>query len=96
MTGERARAPGRAARASRPGRASRRRRASPARADLAFAHAVWALHRRIVQICRNDILREVSLGLLELLDVSANSIVPGTKTPAYKRNRIAIREAKWP
>jgi DNA-binding FadR family transcriptional regulator len=61
--------------------------------DLDFAHAIWKLHRRIVQICRNDILREVSLGLLELLEVSAESIVPGSKTVSYKRRRIAIHEA---
>lgn len=61
--------------------------------DLACTRAIWQLHRRIAQIGRNKLLREISLGLLDLVVEGTESIVPGSKPPAYKLSRIAVHEA---
>jgi hypothetical protein len=55
--------------------------------DLDFGRAIWALHRRIVQIGRNRLLREVSLALLALLDAGTQSVVPGSKPSADRQKK---------
>jgi DNA-binding FadR family transcriptional regulator len=55
--------------------------------------ASGALHRRIVQIGCNTLLREVNLALLALFDAGTESVVPGSKPPAYRQEGWPCRRA---
>ena len=61
--------------------------------DLGFKRSIWAFYRRIVEICRNAILRAVSLSLLELLSTQTETVVPGSDTLAHRRQRIKVHES---
>lgn len=58
--------------------------------DLDFLRAIWKLHQTIALCCANLVLRNIYLGLLEIIGQSAQSVAPGTKPLPYKRRRIAV------
>lgn len=60
--------------------------------DTAFALEIWEFHRMIVRIGRNEMLREISLGLLEILASNTQIVVPGSKTPEMKLRRVLVHE----
>lgn len=61
--------------------------------DLAFARAVWDFHRAICEAGRNEILKSVSLGLLEVIAQNTDAVV--SKTMKQKRHRVALHRALY-
>ncbi|QDO88118.1 FadR family transcriptional regulator [Ornithinimicrobium ciconiae] len=61
--------------------------------DLEFAKAVWDFHRGICSVGRNEILKSVSLGLLEIIVRSTDAVVG--KTMEQKLQRIALHQALY-
>ncbi|MCK0114220.1 FCD domain-containing protein [Ornithinimicrobium sp. F0845] len=59
--------------------------------DTAFARAVWDFHRAICGIGHNEILKSVSLGLLEVIVQGTDVVV--TKTMEQKLHRVALHQA---
>jgi DNA-binding FadR family transcriptional regulator len=60
--------------------------------DTAFVQEIWELHRVIARIGRNEMLREISLGLLEILASQTDFVVAGSKSRAQKEARLAVHE----
>ena len=61
--------------------------------DLLFARTNWALHERIAVIGKNEILKNIALGLLEIISTHTVDVVPGSKSMAQKAERIRVHEA---
>lgn len=59
--------------------------------DMAFANAVWDFHRAICNIGHNEILKSVSLGLLEIIVQNTDAVV--VKTMEQKRQRVTLHQA---
>lgn len=59
--------------------------------DLEFARAVWGFHKAICGIGRNEILKSVSLGLLEVIIANTDAVV--AKTMEQKLHRVALHQA---
>lgn len=57
-----------------------------------FYRADWALHRRIAQICRNDVLKSYYLTLLTALERQAGDIVGADELDGYLQRRLIIHE----
>lgn len=58
--------------------------------DLAFAHAVWDFHRAICHAGKNEILKSVSLGLLEIIVQNTDAVV--SKSLEQKNHRIILHQ----
>lgn len=59
--------------------------------DLAFARAIWDFHRAIYEAGRNDILKSVCLGLIEIVSTHVKEIV--AKTPEQRQARVDTHRA---
>ena len=59
--------------------------------DMEFAVAVWDFHRGICSIGHNQILKSVSLGLLEIIIQNTDAVV--AKTMEQKQQRVALHQA---
>jgi DNA-binding FadR family transcriptional regulator len=60
--------------------------------DTEFALEIWRLHRMIAGLVRNEILRAISLGLLEILTSNTRFVVAGSKSVADKECRVRVHE----
>ena len=61
--------------------------------DLQFARANWAFHEAVIAIGKNEILKNVALGLIEIISANVVDIVPGSKTDEQKRERVRVHAA---
>jgi DNA-binding FadR family transcriptional regulator len=61
--------------------------------DLLFARSNWALHEMIIGIGKNEILKNVALGLLEIISSNTVNVVPGSKPITQKQERVRVHEA---
>lgn len=57
-----------------------------------FYRADWALHRRIVQVCQNDVLKSMYLALLSVLEKRMEEVVGTGDLGDYLRRRLVIHE----
>lgn len=57
-----------------------------------FYRADWALHRRMVQICRNAVLRSTYLALLGALENRLEEVLPTEDLRGYLERRLVIHE----
>ncbi|HEX5568508.1 MAG TPA: FCD domain-containing protein, partial [Streptomyces sp.] len=55
-----------------------------------FYLADWSLHRRLVSICRNKLLRQVYEGLLLTLEHHVDTVVPTEGLRDYLRRRLVV------
>jgi DNA-binding FadR family transcriptional regulator len=58
--------------------------------DEGFVRANWVLHERIAQIGTTHLLANIYLALHGVLKEQLKSVVPNTKTLAYKQERLEI------
>lgn len=58
--------------------------------DEGFVRANWLLHERIAQIGNTHLLTSIYLAIHGVLKEQLKSVVPDTKSLAYKRERLAI------
>ena len=58
--------------------------------DEGFLRANWLLHDRIASIVKNELLSNIYLALHAVLKKQLKSIVPNTKSLAYKKVRLEI------
>lgn len=57
-----------------------------------FYRADWALHRRIVRICRNEVLKSMYLALLSVLEKRMEEVVADGDLGDYLARRLVIHE----
>lgn len=60
--------------------------------DTAFVLEIWELHRMIVRLGRNEMLREISLGLLEIIATETHHVVVDSKPLAQREARLQVHE----
>ncbi|WP_167140255.1 FCD domain-containing protein [Diaminobutyricimonas sp. TR449] len=61
--------------------------------DLLFVRSNWAFHELVIGIGRNEILKNVALGLLEIISSNTVNVVPGSKRMPQKQERVRVHEA---
>ncbi|WP_161987468.1 FadR/GntR family transcriptional regulator [Prescottella subtropica] len=57
-----------------------------------FYRADWALHRRMVQICKNEVLKSMYLALLSALENRLEEVLPTDNLRDYLGRRLVIHE----